>query len=60
MGEDVLPNLASSGTLYSFKTRSYWTLLKSAGYEICFSENYVVLIEEVVCDFQGLGQEAET
>ena len=38
MGEDVLPSLASSGTLYSFKTRSYWTLLKSAGYEICFSE----------------------
>ncbi|XP_015773701.1 PREDICTED: mannose-1-phosphate guanyltransferase alpha-B-like [Acropora digitifera] len=39
MGEDVLPSLASSGTLYSFKTRSYWTLLKSAGSAIYANRN---------------------
>ncbi|XP_067018748.1 mannose-1-phosphate guanyltransferase alpha-A-like [Acropora muricata] len=39
MGEDVLPSLASSGTLYSFKARSYWTLLKSAGSAIYANRN---------------------
>ena len=33
MGEDVLANLASLGTLNAFKTRNFWTSIKSAGYE---------------------------
>lgn len=37
MGEDVLANLSSSGTLNAFKTRNFWTSIKSAGYEIYFS-----------------------
>lgn len=32
MGEDVLASLASSGTLNAFKTRAFWTSIKSAGY----------------------------
>ena len=31
MGEDVLANLANSGTLNAFKTRAFWTSIKSAG-----------------------------
>ena len=32
MGEDVLASLASAGTLNAFKTRAFWTSIKSAGY----------------------------
>ena len=31
MGEDLLTNLAASGTMFAFKTRKFWTAIKSAG-----------------------------
>lgn len=31
MGEDVLATIASSGSLYAFKSTSFWSSIKNAG-----------------------------
>lgn len=43
MGEDVLANLASLGTLNAFKTRNFWTSIKSAGSAIYANRNVLSL-----------------
>lgn len=43
MGEDVLANLANSGTLNAFKTSAFWTSIKSAGSAIYANRNVLSL-----------------